>query len=1395
MRTTLPYQYQTDVERSFAQVNTLQEKDKPFWSETLNAQYGYHFGRIKERVSDTFQYGRDPTRTGLFAKREEGYNAFNDLEGYEEYADYLTANAVNKDHMYVLKNRIELNKRDRQTLADSSLFNQFTAGFFDPINLIALPFGGPTLGIMRSGLRVGAGVAALSAGQEIMRAPIDPLNTPWESPLNIGIGFIGGGVLGMAGGILPTRRALASRRMQKEADAFMANVGGITAGDYSGPNAINRSRFTKMSDEKLLKEKEILDEKIRVLSDEHSNIESSFNQDTELRGIPSRESISTYDRKLELEEQLSDAKQAVAPFKIETKLRNIDKALKGEVDFKIDSNAFADGLLYNLVSVPLRRIINSKAGNKTKLLTMRLASDNGFGTTLTQMNITLPRGVYELSQTRYGELYSNLSKMTNDWAEHGGRGEAFTKGNYNISNFGQRISNRINKVRDDDVLNIPADKLTLQQYMRQINWHRINKTSADNLSEAQRRSVATLTDFYNLYNKRLQDVGLLGTTQSIKKDLSVRQKDLIELEKQLKSHNKLKSDDVEFKSILEARIKEVKEEISDAEASLSFSSDFIDDAEPFNPRYYNTEMILANREEFTNLIIDSYKRNPSIYVKQKGKWVKERLEDDDVSIRLRAEKTVANILNEKDTINLDNTYQGAGMSKHLKHRQISLTNAELYKFLHDDPLKVMRAYVSKTAPAYEFQRAFGGKNIADLRHEIITDTINNGGTVKEGQEYFKEFGHLYKRIVGTVVTEPNKLSYRFANVIRTAAQLNFLGRAVYSTVSEPAKLFHDHAFKDVFKGFATLVEAGVGKTKPQMQANEVMLAGEALDIVLQSTHLRFMDDLKANPLQNNIWDKTTDVFFTLNGLAPVTNMFKQWDGILRQHTLIDNSIKWVEGTATKQEIYYLNKYGIDEDTAFKISKAPWEKTHRGLYFANTEEWLSTKQFKHIANLDIRSLDNKHIDWPSNLKGKSSGVFKPRVKHTTTKTEDVVEAIDNETGEILGEFPTKTTEIDSTGSSVFDKETGEIIKQFPKGTGFMKKTRTTENVSYSYKKPIIFLDKDSIYDEFDRKVWTKQRIKGAETLPELTFLTKEDWYNFVKMRESTEVMNARFKEGRKFTESAVEYENRINKLALKEFNKQQSVDVKTLETFRTALNTGVLNTILMGTPADKPIINDGIVYIPMNVAKQFKMQEDDLIKGYAKIENGILGLPFQFYSYSLAAVSKISGSFAQGQVKNRTAAITSALILAYIGQKLRTNDYTWEKMNYADRFARSLDYSGLASLHTALLYEAFHTSLALGGPDISNGLLQPKYNVNDDGPVETVAGLGGAGPSIFFDFSKNAFTLATGREIGYAEGGLALLDGDRGQAAAGIIRKMPFMTLPGIYGLSRSGAKAVDDNWD
>ena len=235
--------------------------------------------------------------------------------------------------------------------------------------------------------------------------------------------------------------------------------------------------------------------------------------------------------------------------------------------------------------------------------------------------------------------------------------------------------------------------------------------------------------------------------------------------------------------------------------------------------------------------------------------------------------------------------------------------------------------------------------------------------------------------------------------------------------------------------------------------------------------------------------------------------------------------------------------------------------------------------------------------------------------------------------------------------------------------------------------------------------------------------------------------------------------------------------------------------MMGTPADKPILNDGIVYIPMRIAREFNMKEDSVVKGYARIENGILGLPLQFYSYSLASVAKITGSFVQGNVKNRVAALSGALMLAYMGQKFRTNDYTWEQLSYQDKFMRAFDYSGILSLYSALYYEALHSSLALGGPDIGMGLINPKFNVTEDGPAETVAGLAGAGPSIFWDYSKNAFTLATGKEIDYAEGAFKFINGDRGTAARHFIKGLPFMSLPYYSERINDFGRAIDRNWD
>ena len=37
-------------------------------------------------------------------------------------------------------------------------------------------------------------------------------------------------------------------------------------------------------------------------------------------------------------------------------------------------------------------------------------------------------------------------------------------------------------------------------------------------------------------------------------------------------------------------------------------------------------------------------------------------------------------------------------------------------------------------------------------------------------------------------------------------------------------------------------------------------------------------------------------------------------------------------------------------------------------------------------------------------------------------------------------------------------------------------------------------------------------------------------------------------------------------------------------FRSSMSSGIMNTILMGTPADKPLIVDGVAYVPYRIAK-------------------------------------------------------------------------------------------------------------------------------------------------------------------------------------------------------------------
>ncbi len=487
----------------------------------------------------------------------------------------------------------------------------------------------------------------------------------------------------------------------------------------------------------------------------------------------------------------------------------------------------------------------------------------------------------------------------------------------------------------------------------------------------------------------------------------------------------------------------------------------------------------------------------------------------------------------------------------------------------------------------------------------------------------------------------------------------------------------------------------------RLTSEEANFAGEAIEMNQGNVHIRMIDDISNNPRATTKYDMMKNAFYIANGLSPITQFAKTLDSIIRGHVIIKDSIAWKNGTISKQNKEYLLRYGISEEMALNIAVAPHQVTEKGFYLPNTKDWENAYAFP------------------------DTGEYMPKAKIT------------------YGD------------------------------TGKYRKDGSYIAAMVDYDKKTIKFDVDYIKGTFDDKPWTQPKVEGVKALPENAFETPQQWANFVMMHE---IMHTKFQpndlrlnlgKGKTYDRNNpkhyAKYENKINELALKEHNKQPKIEEETLTAFRSALSSGILNTIMMGTPADKPILVDGVAYVPMNVARMFGMKEDARVRGYSRIESGLLGLPFQFYSYALAATNKVAGSFMQGQMKNRWGGLATAMGAGYLSVMIKTPDFAWDKMEMEDRFARAFDQSGVMALYSDLFYTAMSTSLALGGPNISGGMLNPKFPPREGtmGMVDAATGVGGAGVSITTD---------------YAEGVGQFLNGEYGEGSKQIIRSLPFARM-------------------
>ena len=1138
----------------------------PSFFDTVGATLGYAYQPIIDHIGNSIKYGTEVDRN---------YVSTQDMKGYEQYRSTLI-HAQNAEHMEDLKRQLDANLQRRKVLAESSLTSQFFAGVFDPINFIALPFGGAGVGIARSFLRTGAGVGAIQSGQEILRAPVDPLYTPMESVFNVGAAFAAGGLLGSAISVVPTRRFNAVKETKKQLAEIDEHYNPRV--DHTRPEATPERPMSQVIDEEIeanlvnipptvKKVEEFINQKLsRIsqlkkakdeMSDRVTDAQSSGNERVANVRIKAFNRLTQEETKTAAQlKGLREKKTKLNDLMAKSEKERIERvrdgaAGRGPDSFDIPQNAWTDSFAYKFVTTPMKRVLQDKnVPQPVKKIMIAIGGDSGILFNIHKYGGKVGSSIFQRANRRNGEWVQAHDELTRLYEQE------YKLGPQVFTDVDLRT-----KMQMAEGL-VGERSVTYQEWITSVNRKRILGEKAS--SDAEQQAMTLIDNYYKTWSERLESVGMLGGSKYYQLKLDWVERQVLEFEAKVnKAREKLDNlqgsklsekavGNIERKlKFDEERLAKLRKKKEEVEAEIQFLKD--NDFKPrfeeaFNPRYWDVEAILENIDDFSRILFDWYKNNPEIFVfdEAANKYVKKTLDPSDNAIKGRVKETIDKITGQRDVTHEEQSFFGMGQSKHLKHRELDIPNHLVADYIHLNPINVMKTYTTRIAPEYEFQVEFNTRSIDEVLDDAEFFMIESGMNEAARNKHLRDLRHMYERVSTKVLRDPNSWDQKTVTVLKDLAMLNYLGTAGLATLPDFAKIMMEHELAPIMKGLFGVMS----DHKVRLSAKEARIAGEAIEILQGDAHMRLTEYMNNNPLNNGFMNRVRAGFFILNGLAPMTNIAKRFDAIMRGHTLIDYSIKWTQGTLSKKHQEYLLRYNIDLDDAKKIAESAWEKTDNGLYLPNTSKWD---------------------------------------------------------------------------------------------------------------------------------------------------------------------------------------------------------DVGTRDNFRDAMNSGILNTVLMGTPADKPIAVDGVFYVPMHIAQRFGMVEDPKYKGYARIENGLLGLPFQFMSYSFAAANKITASFAHNQVQNRAVAVLASMGLGYMALELKQPDFVMDKMPLQDKIARSFDMSGIAALYSDLTYTAMNTSLALGGPNITMGLLQPKFP-QEQNVLDAVTGIAGAGPSYAVDVARAMGKMVSGE---FSEGAYEL----------------------------------------
>ena len=464
---------------------------------------------------------------------------------------------------------------------------------------------------------------------------------------------------------------------------------------------------------------------------------------------------------------------------------------------------------------------------------------------------------------------------------------------------------------------------------------RIAREAAATMTESQKNAAVLLDKSFKEIGEDATFFGVFPKNAKLKeridaanKKLDEKTTKLAELEAKIKSQPHAGATKKQFKLLtdLDREINKIRDDVDGLQGLIN-SPPRRDFAFPI---YYDKKLLLSDegaRERLTAKFDEWYtiERSNNPDPKYTG------------TTRADAERSVANIL-EEDADEFENLSFGGGSTKHLKDRKTNIPEWMVEEFIIKDE-DALYSYFERMGKKIAFAETYGGRTIDEVMDAFETELRK--GKLSEDQILSAKAAMVgdYDRVMGNFVKRPDRWDNQLAKAVKSWTGWTYLGGAGVSAITDVGSIVLAHGYKDVAKaGRAALDDTGfvAGVFR---QAN---LAGELLDISRNVAAREILSD-NVKRIQPNMLEKATavgnKVYYTMNGLMPVTVTGKLLDQMVVQNKFFKLSQKWSKGTINATDREYLARYGIDEEMAKIIADAPVTKHQsEDFVFSNTDAW-------------------------------------------------------------------------------------------------------------------------------------------------------------------------------------------------------------------------------------------------------------------------------------------------------------------------------------------------------------------------------------------------------------------------------------------------------------------------